>query len=26
QMNQLGGGHYLNQLKPRYPHWWPGWL
>ena len=26
QMNQLGGSHYLNQLKPQRPDWWPRWL
>ena len=26
QMRQLGGSHYLNQLKPSRPDWWPGWM
>ncbi len=26
QMTQLGGSHYLNQLKPQRPDWWPRWL
>ena len=26
QMWQLGGSHYLNQLKPNRPDWWPEWL
>lgn len=26
QMTQLGGSHYLNQLKAARPDWWPRWL
>lgn len=26
QMRQLGGNHYIDQLRPEYPHWWPRWL
>ena len=26
QMRQLGGSHYIDQLRPEYPHWWPRWL
>jgi monofunctional biosynthetic peptidoglycan transglycosylase len=26
QVRQLGGSHYLNQLKAEAPQWWPQWL
>ncbi|HBX55805.1 monofunctional biosynthetic peptidoglycan transglycosylase [Pseudomonas sp. UBA2684] len=26
QMRQLGGSHYINQLQPTRPDWWPDWL
>lgn len=26
QTRQLGGNHYLRQLKPVHPSWWPAWL
>ena len=26
QMRQLGGSHYLDQLEPHRPDWWPRWL
>jgi monofunctional biosynthetic peptidoglycan transglycosylase len=26
QIRQLGGSHYLNQLKPQRPDWWTQWL
>ncbi|WXL25379.1 monofunctional biosynthetic peptidoglycan transglycosylase [Ectopseudomonas mendocina] len=26
QVRQLGGSHYLNQIKSEAPDWWPQWL